>query len=426
MQDKYKRQQLANITNNSDSYIHNILMKLSNSTSKGNRNLLLKNSSLKRVPNQILLLNKGNKNNQNITNMEAKSLKGRNDLFITKVDIFNQGNPQVVFEYISMIYSDFLLFAQNNLNTSILKSSYLNTCSRASSINTFIHIQHTFKLMDETLYLAISIYDKYSNTTSSYNFSNNKERSLLTISACIFVASKYEEIYYPEPRDFIWISNNIFDVKQLLQKEYSILSYLNFSLMMVSPLKIIERLSYIKQFDFESVELRDSRLKLEYDCFLKRNKLVKLSFEHIRRFNKSLIFHSHLEKEMVNLCDLDQELYAYSNSICLFFSQFFLEICMLEDKMVTLSSVKLASACFYLSRKLVFNILSNNKFRKQYSIWDDDLITHTKLNISDLSLLAKEICSLVDSYKTSSLKSINNKYCSVRYLEVYKINLNKE
>lgn len=428
MQEQYKRQQLSNITNNSDSLIHNLLMKLSNS--KRNPNILLKNSNSKRVPRQILSLSiQGKKKTSKLSNVEEvkSEEKNNNEFFITKVDIHNQVNPQTVFEYVSYIYSEYLLFTKNSFYISTIKGSS-NTYVRANSINAFIHIQHTFKLLDETLYLAISIYDKYSNKPpppfiiNSYDY---KENTLLTISACIFVASKYEEIYYPESRDFIWISNNAFDKKQLLQKEYSILSSLNFSLTIVSPLKIIERLVYIKQFDFESVELIDSKLKNEYDLFLFRNKLVKLPFEHIRRFNKSLIFHSHFEKENSNLIDLKQELYAYSNSICLFFSQLFLDICILDNQIDSCSTADLACACFYLSRKLIINILTNKNFRKQYSIWDNDLINHTKLNATDLSKLAKQICLRVDSYKTSSLKSINNKYCSVRYLEVYKINLNK-
>lgn len=60
--------------------------------------------------------------------------------------------------------------------------------------------------------------------------------------ACMFIASKYEEIYAPELRDFVWIFQNMFTGDQILEMEYDILKTLDFNLLIISPLLIFCRL----------------------------------------------------------------------------------------------------------------------------------------------------------------------------------------
>lgn len=67
---------------------------------------------------------------------------------------------------------------------------------------------------------------------------------LIGVSA-MFIASKYEEIYAPELRDFEFVTKEKCSKKSILSMEYDILKKLQFNVLIVSPLLIFNRLFFI-------------------------------------------------------------------------------------------------------------------------------------------------------------------------------------
>lgn len=59
--------------------------------------------------------------------------------------------------------------------------------------------------------------------------------------AALLVATKYEEIYPPELKDLLSISENKFSKEEVLQMEFSILTTLEFNLFVPSALRFLER-----------------------------------------------------------------------------------------------------------------------------------------------------------------------------------------
>jgi len=59
---------------------------------------------------------------------------------------------------------------------------------------------------------------------------------------CMFIASKYNEIYAPELKDFVYVTDNAYSKHQVLEMEARILQALNFELNYTSPLTFYMRM----------------------------------------------------------------------------------------------------------------------------------------------------------------------------------------
>ena len=65
----------------------------------------------------------------------------------------------------------------------------------------------------------------------------------------MLVASKYEEIYAPEVRDFVYITDKAYTKEEILKMESSILTALDFNISTPSAYRFIERFTRIAQAD---------------------------------------------------------------------------------------------------------------------------------------------------------------------------------
>lgn len=185
-------------------------------------------------------------------------------------------------------YSIFPNMEEKN-NNMIL--SYLK---RFSFINLFISFQRELFLRQETLYLSINLFDRYIQKTSSENkISEDLNKIAL---ACLFIASKYEEIYPPYLKDFLDVFKNKYNKEEIFSKENDILSSLDFQILIISPIL------FLKKF-----------------CLEEKSE----------------------NEEIMNLC--------FNGA------QFFLELCIIEPKFCELKPSLQASICLYLSRKFLLD-----------------------------------------------------------------------
>ena len=60
----------------------------------------------------------------------------------------------------------------------------------------------------------------------------------------MLIASKYEEIYAPEVRDFVYITDKAYSKDEILKMETFMLSQLEFNITSTSSFRLIER--YVK------------------------------------------------------------------------------------------------------------------------------------------------------------------------------------
>jgi len=96
---------------------------------------------------------------------------------------------------------------------------------RAILVDWIISVHAKFKLLPETLYLTTNLIDRY---FSMFNVQKN-EVQLVGVAA-LLIATKYEEIYPPTVKDFIYLTDNTYSRQQILQMEKNILFNLNFEI----------------------------------------------------------------------------------------------------------------------------------------------------------------------------------------------------
>lgn len=99
-----------------------------------------------------------------------------------------------------------------------------------------IDVHRKFRLQPETLYVTVSIIDRYLSKIQI----KKAQLHLLGVAA-LLIATKYEEIYPPELKDLLHISENKFSKEEVLKLECDILSVLEFNFFVPSHLRFLQR-----------------------------------------------------------------------------------------------------------------------------------------------------------------------------------------
>jgi transcription initiation factor TFIIIB Brf1 subunit/transcription initiation factor TFIIB len=107
---------------------------------------------------------------------------------------------------------------------------------RSILVDWLIEVHLAFKMNISTLYLAVSLIDRYLEK----NKSCRESLQLVGISA-LFTASKIEDIYPPPLSDFVAVTDNSVDKKQILDMESKIVTSLNFSFTVPYPLDFLTK-----------------------------------------------------------------------------------------------------------------------------------------------------------------------------------------
>ena len=127
--------------------------------------------------------------------------------------------------------------------TYMTRQNEISEKMRSILIDWIIDVHFKFGFTDETLFMTISIIDRYLSICkiSRSNF------QLLGITA-LMIACKHEEIDVPKIKDFIYITDNAYTKNEVIKMEEQVLYKLNFAFMYPSPIKFFEYLS--QHFNF--------------------------------------------------------------------------------------------------------------------------------------------------------------------------------
>lgn len=133
-------------------------------------------------------------------------------------------DPALCLNQIDRMYS--LYYEQECMfSPGLMVQTDVNYKMRAILIDWLIEVHNKFKLHPPTLWLCVNIIDRYlekEKITRSY-------LQLLGVTA-LLLASKYEEIYPPEVKECVFITDNAYTAKEVLDMELKILQVLNFDL----------------------------------------------------------------------------------------------------------------------------------------------------------------------------------------------------
>ena len=116
---------------------------------------------------------------------------------------------------------------------------------RAILIDWLVDVHLKFKLVNETLFLTVNLIDRYLEKAQV----SRQKLQLVGITA-LFTACKYEEIYPPDLRDFVYVTDKAYTKKQILQMEGKMLKELNFNITFSSAYLFLQR--YAKLLDADN------------------------------------------------------------------------------------------------------------------------------------------------------------------------------
>ncbi|XP_002311288.4 putative cyclin-B3-1 [Populus trichocarpa] len=168
--------------------------------------------------------------------------------------IDDTSNQLEVAEYVDAIYKYYwILEVQNSsLENYMAIQTDITPQMRGIVINWLIEVHFKFELMPETLYLMVTLLDRY---LSQAQIKKN-ELQLVGLTA-LFLASKYEDFWHPRIKDLISISAESYSRDQMLLMEKLLLKKLKFRLNEPTP--------YVFMLRF--LKAAQSEMKLEHLAF---------------------------------------------------------------------------------------------------------------------------------------------------------------
>ena len=225
------------IHNNKTKYSEKNLMEIS----QRNHNKMFKMKKYEsNKENNINIINNGNyksDNNSTIYNddddieMKDETRNNNNNLVI-----YNK-YPQEVDEYFDDIFLELKEKEEQFLPdiNYMSKQKDINHKMRAILIDWLIDVHLKYKMLPQTMYISVNLIDRY----LSKNETNRVKLQLVGV-ASMFIASKYEEIYPPELKDFVYITDNAYVKADVLDMESKMLASLEFDIMVPTQWSFFE------------------------------------------------------------------------------------------------------------------------------------------------------------------------------------------
>jgi len=251
---------LSNITNKRSSDATNNATKKSTSASKSSKNL----KSVKKRPSALLDNDPNVLKSKTKTNKKNKTRKSDPMVLDTEtetrdnsvlslpvlnyedIDQKDYGDAQSVAEYVTDIYNYLMEKEKDAVDPNYLYNQLeVNEKMRAVLIDWLVEVHRMFKLIPETLFLCVSLVDRYISISQV-----TRDNLQLVGVTAMFIASKYEEIYAPECMDFVYVSDGACTKQQILKMEQTLLNTLQFNITHPTPVHFLRRYSKAAGSDY--------------------------------------------------------------------------------------------------------------------------------------------------------------------------------
>lgn len=118
---------------------------------------------------------------------------------------------------------------------------------RGILIDWLIEVHTRFRLLPETLFLAVNIIDRF----LSQKVVPLDKLQLVGVTA-MFIASKYEEVLSPHVGNFVHVADDGFTVEEVLSAERYTLQTLKYDLSYPNPMNFLRRISKADNYDIQT------------------------------------------------------------------------------------------------------------------------------------------------------------------------------
>jgi cyclin B len=155
-------------------------------------------------------------------------------------------NPELCEEYIEDIFEHLKETEFNHIPSAVYMKMQndINEKMRGILCDWLVEVHLKFKLLPETLFLTVNLIDRYLEKKQIL-----RTKLQLVGVTSMLIACKYEEIYAPEVRDFVYITDKAYTKEEILLMENEILSTLNYNITVPSPLRFCEVYRYFLKMD---------------------------------------------------------------------------------------------------------------------------------------------------------------------------------
>lgn len=142
------------------------------------------------------------------------------------IDARDGSNPLLCTTYINDMYDLFhIQEKQLQINANYMGTQpNVNERMRAILVDWLVDVHLKFKMVPETLYLTINIIDRYLEVKQV-----RRSKLQLVGVAALLAAAKYEEIYPPELKDLVYITDSAYNKHEIVEMESSILDALHYN-----------------------------------------------------------------------------------------------------------------------------------------------------------------------------------------------------
>ena len=168
---------------------------------------------------------------------------------IAELDAEDLDDPSMCAEYVRDIFEYYKELEATTLpNPNYMEhQDDLEWKMRGILVDWLIEVHTRFRLLPETLFLAINIVDRF---LSSKVVPLDKLQ-LVGITA-MFIASKYEEVLSPHVGNFVHVADDGFTVEEVLSAERYTLTTLKYDLSYPNPMNFLRRISKADNYDIQT------------------------------------------------------------------------------------------------------------------------------------------------------------------------------
>jgi G2/mitotic-specific cyclin 1/2 len=165
------------------------------------------------------------------------------------LDAEDADDPLMVSEYVSEIFT----YLRSQELRLMPASDYMERQEditwrmRGILIDWLIEVHQKFRLLPETLFLAINIVDRF----LTQRVCSMGKLQLVGITA-LFIASKYEEVMCPSVQNFIYMADGGYSDGEILKAEQYVLQILDFNLAFPNPMNFLRRISKADSYDIQA------------------------------------------------------------------------------------------------------------------------------------------------------------------------------
>lgn len=158
-------------------------------------------------------------------------------------------DPLMASEFANDIFSYFYELELRMLPDSqyLYKQKHLKPKMRSILVDWLVEMHLKFRLLPETLFLAINIMDRFMSIEVV-----QIDKLQLLATASLFIAAKYEEVFSPLIKNYAYFTDGAYVEEEILQAEKYVLTILNFDLNYPNPMNFLRRISKADEYDIQS------------------------------------------------------------------------------------------------------------------------------------------------------------------------------